>query len=141
MKQGLPRLPNCLWQGPSRCLTALLLIGPCGHASASPQKHSPFEDIPRNHWTYTALHKMVKAGIVRYPTSCFPSSRGYKYDAEHRTLTRYEFAVALQRAQALLKARQPSAHEKQTTQQIALQHAMNKLTLEFRQELAQLNGR
>src|SRR5207249_9886234 len=49
-----------------------------------------FKDVPSDHWAYQAVENLRKAGIViGYPDGYF---RG------KRTLTRYEFAVALDRA-------------------------------------------
>lgn len=49
-----------------------------------------FRDVPADHWAYEAVESLRKAGIlIGYPDGYF---RG------KRTLTRYEFAVALDRA-------------------------------------------
>jgi len=120
---------------------ALILICLCTCASASVEKHSPFAAVPRGHWAYKAYKQLVQAGIAAYPSICFPSSHGYRYDLNHRTLTRYEFAVVTQRALATLKAGKQNVQGRQTAHQIALQSASNKLAGEFRWELAQLNRR
>lgn len=62
-------------------------------ASAQGQK---FQDVPDTHWAYQAVTELQQKGIlIGYPDGYF---RG------KRTLTRYEFAVALQRALAQVMA-------------------------------------
>jgi len=59
-----------------------------------------FKDVPSDHWAYQAVENLRKAGIViGYPDGYF---RG------KRTLTRYEFAVALDRAIAEINKRLPT---------------------------------
>ena len=54
------------------------------------QQAEPFKDVPTDHWAYQAVESLREKGIViGYPDGYF---RG------KRTLTRYEFAVALDRA-------------------------------------------
>lgn len=54
------------------------------------QQAEPFRDVPTDHWAYQAVESLREKGIViGYPDGYF---RG------KRTLTRYEFAVALDRA-------------------------------------------
>jgi len=49
----------------------------------------PFADVPTDHWAYDAVNELAQHGIVNgYPDSTFGGKRA---------LTRYEFAVALQR--------------------------------------------
>src|SRR5919198_5480979 len=50
----------------------------------------PFADVPTDHWAYDAVNELAQRGIVNgYPDSTFGGKRA---------LTRYEFAVAIQRA-------------------------------------------
>ena len=61
------------------------------------QQAETFKDVPADHWAYQAVENLRKAGIViGYPDGYF---RG------KRTLTRYEFAVALDRALKDLEAK------------------------------------
>jgi hypothetical protein len=49
----------------------------------------PFADVPTDHWAYDAVNELAQRGIVNgYPDSTFGGKRA---------LTRYEFAVAIQR--------------------------------------------
>ena len=49
----------------------------------------PFADVPTDHWAYDAVNELAKQGIVNgYPDSTFGGKRA---------LTRYEFAMAIQR--------------------------------------------
>src|ERR1051326_3603990 len=49
----------------------------------------PFADVPNDHWAYDAVNELAKQGIVNgYPDSTFGGKRA---------LTRYEFAMAIQR--------------------------------------------
>src|SRR4051812_37764118 len=49
----------------------------------------PFADVPNDHWAYDAVNELAQRGIVNgYPDSTFGGKRA---------LTRYEFAVAIQR--------------------------------------------
>jgi hypothetical protein len=58
--------------------------------AALAQDTKPFQDVPNTHWAYEAVTELQQKGILQgYPEGYF---RG------KRTLTRYEFAVALQRA-------------------------------------------
>jgi len=50
----------------------------------------PFADVPTDHWAYDAVNELAKQGIINgYPDSTFGGKRA---------LTRYEFAIAIQRA-------------------------------------------
>jgi hypothetical protein len=60
--------------------------------SGSAQAQSPFADVKPTHWAYQAVTELQAKGIIKgYPNGYFQGQR---------TLTRYEFAVALQRALA-----------------------------------------
>src|SRR5690242_4620957 len=49
----------------------------------------PFADVPTDHWAYDAVNELAKQGIMNgYPDSTFGGKRA---------LTRYEFAMAIQR--------------------------------------------
>jgi hypothetical protein len=64
--------------------------------SGSAQAQSPFADVKPTHWAYQAVTELQAKGIIKgYPNGYFQGQR---------TLTRYEFAVALQRALATLPA-------------------------------------
>jgi len=117
-----------------------MLTSLCSGAAVASRIPSPFADIPRGDWAYKALKQMDKLGLHVYPSICFPSGHGRQYDLDHRTLTRYEFAVITQRVLAALRSGKQPGLERQNAQQIALQTTANRLAMEFRQELAQLNG-
>lgn len=55
----------------------------------------PFADVPADHWAYSAVDSLQKAGIViGYPDGTYGG---------RRAMTRYEFAVAIARLLPLLK--------------------------------------
>ena len=62
------------------------------HAQAAPATGAasgPFADVPADHWAYTAVNTLQKAGIViGYPDGTYGG---------RRAMTRYEFAVAIAR--------------------------------------------
>lgn len=71
--------------GASLSLLAVALSAP-----VQAQDAKPFQDVPQSHWAYEAVNDLQSKGIIiGYPDGYF---RG------KRTLTRYEFAVALKRA-------------------------------------------
>ena len=54
----------------------------------------PFTDVPTDHWAYDAINTLQKDGIlIGYPDGTF---------AGKRTITRYEFAVAIARILPLI---------------------------------------
>src|SRR3569833_3804880 len=60
-----------------------------GAAQAQAPAGGPFADVPQGHWAYDAVQQLAQRGIFTgYPDGTF---------AGKRALTRYEFAVALQR--------------------------------------------
>jgi hypothetical protein len=69
---------------------ALLAGMACAMALARPAlAQGPFADVPTDHWAYDAVNELAKQGIVNgYPDSTFGGKRA---------LTRYEFAMAIQR--------------------------------------------
>jgi hypothetical protein len=72
-----------LWAGAA--LGAGALLPSAAHA----QGQRPFADVPNTHWAYDAVDQLAKRGIFTgYPDGTFSG---------RRALTRYEFAVALQR--------------------------------------------
>lgn len=83
---------------------------------------NPFADVPTNHWAYSALAELAKAGIIDgYGDGTF---RGEK------TMTRYEMAQVV--ANALTKEDKANAEDKVL---------INKLATEFASELNQLGAR
>ncbi|MGV3720334.1 MAG: S-layer homology domain-containing protein, partial [Actinomycetota bacterium] len=68
-------------------LSALLLaIIPAARAA---ETKGPFVAVPKTHWGYAAVTSLERSGVsTGYPRGTF---------AGPRTLTRYEFAVAVQR--------------------------------------------
>ena len=71
---------------------ALFLAGgmTLGLSSSASAQAAPFLDTPTNHWAYEAVQDLAKKGIViGYPDGTFGGKR---------PMTRYEFAVALDRA-------------------------------------------
>ena len=71
---------------------ALFLVGglTAGLTSSASAQAAPFLDTPTNHWAYEAVQDLAKKGIViGYPDGTYGGKR---------PMTRYEFAVALDRA-------------------------------------------
>lgn len=97
-------------------LILLLSIGSTGFAAAN------FSDVPSKHWAYGAVSQLAKDGLVEgYGDGTF---RGEK------TLTRYEFAVAI--ARALEKYNKADAQQKVL---------LDKLSVEFATELNAIGAR
>jgi hypothetical protein len=68
-------------------LIASLCIGLVRPVTA---QNNPFDDVPTTHWAYQAVSELQSKGIIKgYPNGRFSGMR---------TLTRYEFAEALDRA-------------------------------------------
>src|SRR3712207_9427499 len=62
---------------------------PGGAAGGGAAAGGPFADVPTTHWAYDAVQQLASRGIFTgYPDGTFSG---------RRALTRYEFAVALQR--------------------------------------------
>jgi hypothetical protein len=123
-------------------------------SAAQAQAPDMFKDVPNDHWAYQAVENLRARGIViGYPDGYF---RG------KRTLTRYEFAVALDRALKDLEAKiaargrdlqagpagpqgpqgpagpaGPPGPPGMTPEEVA---ALRRLTQEFRDELAALGN-
>lgn len=71
-----------LWAGAALAASALL-------PSAAHAQGRAFQDVPETHWAYDAVRQLAQRGIFTgYPDGTFSG---------RRALTRYEFAVALQR--------------------------------------------
>jgi hypothetical protein len=71
-----------LWAGAAIGAGALLPL-------AAQAQGGPFADVPQGHWAYDAVNQLAQRGIFTgYPDGTFGG---------RRALTRYEFAVALQR--------------------------------------------
>ena len=72
-----------LWAG------AVIAGGALLQSGAQAQAGGPFADVPQGHWAYDAVNDLAKRGIFTgYPDGTFSGKRA---------LTRYEFAVAIQR--------------------------------------------
>jgi hypothetical protein len=73
-----------LWAGAAVAAGALLPV-----AAQAQAKNGPFQDVPMGHWAYDAVNSLAQKGIFTgYPDGTFGGKRA---------LTRYEFAIALQR--------------------------------------------
>ena len=86
-----------LWAG------AVIGVGSLLPGAAMAQGRGPFDDVPQGHWAYDAVTDLAKRGVFTgYPDGTFKGKRA---------LTRYEFAVALQRllteVQRMIEARPP----------------------------------
>ena len=96
------RTPGALVPAVALLIGSGLAVGmaPPAHAQAA-----PFLDTPTNHWAYEAVQDLAKKGIViGYPDGTYGGKR---------PMTRYEFAVALDRALRtvadMVAAQQPGA--------------------------------
>src|SRR5947209_1875573 len=70
--------------------TALAVLALSWVSAVKAQDVKPFEDVKPDHWAYQAVTDLQQKGIITgYPDHHFNGQR---------TLTRYEFAVALKRA-------------------------------------------
>lgn len=82
-----------------------LALGAAAGAPQAQAQAAPFLDTPTNHWAYESVQDLAKKGIViGYPDGTFGGKR---------PMTRYEFAVALDRALRtvadMVAAQQPGA--------------------------------
>ena len=80
----------------------LAALGVALGASQAHAQAAPFLDTPTNHWAYESVQDLAKRGIViGYPDGTYGGKR---------PMTRYEFAVAIERAlmtiDAMVKAQQ-----------------------------------
>ena len=99
-------------------LIALLVMSIAGVANAA----SSYDDVPRDHWAYTALDYLTERGVLEgYPDGFFKGDR---------TLTRYEFAQAIAR---LLDTIEQEGSDEQ------IQIMANTLRTEFSDQLAEIN--
>ncbi len=83
----------------------LLAVGVAVGAPQAQAQAAPFLDTPTNHWAYEAVQDLAKKGIViGYPDGTYGGKR---------PMTRYEFAIALDRALRtvadMVAAQQPGA--------------------------------
>jgi len=105
-----------------KSLIALLMIGMFCFASMASAATSSFSDVPSNHWAYSAVNQLAKAGIIDgYGNGTFNGDK---------TMTRYEMAQIV--ANAITKANKANPEQK------AL---INKLSNEFSDELKALGVR
>jgi hypothetical protein len=80
--------------------TAILLAVVCLLCAVPAIAQGPFTDVPTDHWAYDAINTLQKDGIlIGYPDGTF---------AGKRTITRYEFAVAIARILPLIPNATPS---------------------------------
>jgi predicted porin/uncharacterized coiled-coil protein SlyX len=94
-----------LWAG------AVIGVGALLPGAVQAQGRGPFDDVPQGHWAYDAVTDLAKRGVFTgYPDGTFKGKRA---------LTRYEFAVALQRllteVQRMIEARPPGGGAKGDT--------------------------
>jgi len=141
-------------------LTALLAVAAATPAIVAPTvahaqaTTNAFADVPQGHWAYDALQKLAQAGIVEG----YPPTGEYK---GARTMTRYEFAVAIARlleripGQQEIPPTQPGYNDRELRDRIGVLEArpvpdvtraqvndlIDALRREFADELAKVNGR
>jgi hypothetical protein len=100
-------------------LAAAMVLGVAGTSFAAT---NPFSDVPAKHWSYDAVTKLAKAGIVDgYSDGTFKGDK---------VISRYEMAQMVAKAMA--------HSDKATAEQKA---AIDKLSVEFASELEGLNVR
>jgi hypothetical protein len=79
--------------------TAYLLVGLVLLVGAPVFAQGPFTDVPTDHWAYDAVNQLQEDGIlIGYPDGTFGGKR---------TITRYEFAVAIARVVGLIQPPAP----------------------------------
>lgn len=112
------------------------------HAFAPSRKHRRtipdrrFRDVPRSHPAYKIYDRLVKVGIASYP-DCIGYVRPLHWPP---SLTRYEFAVTVQRAQAGLSHPNAALQSKITSQEgVSLRRDVARLAAMFRPELRELS--
>jgi len=74
----------------------------------------PFSDVPANHWSYGAVDKLVKAGIIE-------GSSTNVFNGE-RTITRYEMAMIV--AKAMERSDKADAEQKAVISKLAAEFAV-----------------
>jgi len=53
-------------------LALLLLAAPAARADDAPRRETPFPDVPRDHWAFSAVEELREKGILRgYPGGTF----------------------------------------------------------------------
>jgi len=112
---------------------ALFLAGglTLGLSSSASAQAAPFLDTPTNHWAYEAVQDLAKKGIViGYPDGTYGGKR---------PMTRYEFAVALDRAlrtvSDMISANPPAGTPAVSTVTQADLNELQALVEKFRPEL------
>lgn len=118
-----------------RLIPAVSLLWACAVSAVSGQDlRAPnmFRDVDQNHWAYQAVEGLRDRNIVSgYPDGYFKGKR---------TLTRYEFAVAIDRAVKLVSGGRRDANPMESTLQLDARdiETLRRLLKEFREELASL---
>src|SRR5437870_1910131 len=117
-------------------ILSALLLAALSLGAAAQNAPDMFKDVPKDHWAYQAVEPLRARGILAgYPDGYF---RG------QRILTRYEFAVALDRAlQRLLFQRTANTPEPAAALTIDLSELaqLRRLVSEFRSDLVALGNK
>jgi len=90
-------------------LALLLTFGMAGTALAA----SMFSDVPQSHWSYDAVNKLAKAGVIE--------GNGDGTFQGNRTLSRYEMAIIVGRA--LTKMDKADASNKELIEKLAAEYS------------------
>src|ERR1051325_2466462 len=117
----------------SRLLRTILVFTSIISAAAGAEAQSPsaFQDLPKDHWAYRALGHLQDSGFLPgYPMGQFTGMR---------TLTRYEIALAVDRAAKSIPSLRtgtapdsPITLHEASAEELAL---LRRLLRDFRQEL------
>jgi hypothetical protein len=92
-------------------LTLILVLSFAGTVLAAPA--NPFVDVPAKHWSYDAVSKLAKAGVVDgYNDGTFQGDK---------TMTRYEMAQIV--AKAMAKSEKADAESKALIEKLAKEYA------------------
>lgn len=97
----------------SKKIVAALALA-CATAFTAPAFAAPgdaFADVPAKHWSYSAIQKLAKDGIVSADTNRFNGEK---------TVTRYEMAILV--ANAMTKLEKADANQKALIQQLQLEY-------------------
>jgi len=114
-----------------KLLRVLCIMLACGLSVWGPQaaKAGPFSDVPQTHWAYDSVSHVAQRGVFTgYPDGTFSG---------RRALTRYEFAVALQRMLQEVERSERQAALRLTRNDLYL---LQRLLQEFTAELAMLGA-
>jgi hypothetical protein len=103
---------------------ALVMSLSCTAFAAAPT--NPFDDVPSNHWAYSAVSQLAKAGLI--------DGYGDKSFRGDQSITRYEMAVIVAKAMSK-SSKSPVPLSPET------KAALNKLEDEFSSELDKLGVR